>query len=39
MPNKDLYHKASNFGMKADILRYEIVYREGGIYIDVDSQR
>jgi mannosyltransferase OCH1-like enzyme len=24
--------------MKSDILRYEILYREGGIYIDIDYE-
>lgn len=37
LKNKDLYDSETNFGAKADILRYEIVYNEGGIYNDVDA--
>lgn len=35
--NKDIFLKETNYGAKADILRYEIVYNYGGIYCDVDS--
>lgn len=34
--NQILYDKASNYGEKSDILRYEILYNEGGLYIDTD---
>ncbi|MBA3752180.1 hypothetical protein H0X06_05330 [Candidatus Dependentiae bacterium] len=34
--NKKFYDLADNYGEKADILRYEILYRYGGIYLDVD---
>jgi hypothetical protein len=34
--NDDLYRQETNFGAKADILRYEIIYNEGGIYNDID---
>ena len=33
----DLYYAEHNMGAKADIARYEIVHREGGIYCDIDS--
>ncbi len=34
--NKDLFDKASSFQERADILRYEILRKYGGIYVDVD---
>lgn len=34
--NQDLYQKAPNFGVKGDILRYEILYQFGGLYADTD---
>lgn len=36
--NQDLYDDAKNFGMKSDILRYEIVYKYGGVYVDTDLE-
>jgi mannosyltransferase OCH1-like enzyme len=33
---KECYEKTNNLGEKADILRYEILYREGGVYVDHD---
>ncbi len=33
---KELYEKAQNLGEKADLLRYEILYNEGGVYVDHD---
>ncbi|NDD58240.1 MAG: hypothetical protein EBZ47_03175 [Chlamydiae bacterium] len=30
------YHKTCNFAEKSDILRYEILLREGGLYVDHD---
>jgi mannosyltransferase OCH1-like enzyme len=36
--NKDLFRKATNYGEKSDILRYEILHRFGGLYIDVDFE-
>lgn len=36
--NKDLYNTATNYGEKSDIARYEILYRLGGLYIDVDFE-
>jgi len=34
---KDLFDKEDNMGAKADIIRYEILYRNGGVYYDTDS--
>jgi mannosyltransferase OCH1-like enzyme len=34
--NQDAYDSAANYGEKSDILRYEILDREGGIYLDGD---
>lgn len=34
--NKLFYDKADNYGKKSDIARYEILYRFGGAYVDVD---
>ena len=36
--NKHLYTLAWNYGMKSDILRYEILWHYGGIYADVDVE-
>ena len=36
--NQDSYRHAPNFGMKSDILRYEILSIRGGVYIDVDYE-
>ena len=33
---KEQYEEATNFGQKADILRYELLYQKGGLYIDHD---
>jgi len=35
-PNKDLFYKASSYHERADILRYELLYKYGGLYIDTD---
>lgn len=35
---KDYFYDTSNYGEKSDVLRYEILYQEGGIYIDHDVQ-
>ena len=32
----DQIHKTKNVGQKADIFRYEILYKYGGLYIDTD---
>lgn len=34
--SKDLYNKASSYQEKSDILRYEILKKFGGLYIDLD---
>lgn len=34
--NQELYDQAINYGQKADILRYELLYRFGGFYVDMD---
>ena len=36
--NKQAYLAAPNYGQKADILRYELLQRHGGIYMDVDME-
>lgn len=30
------FNQSDNFGEKSDVLRYEILYQEGGIYVDHD---
>lgn len=37
-PNKDLFNKASSYQEKADILRYEILLKHGGLYVDFDMK-
>lgn len=34
--NEDLYRSCTNVGAKSDILRFEILHKFGGIYIDYD---
>ena len=34
---KDLVASERNIGAISDIIRYEVVYHEGGIYLDTDS--
>ncbi len=34
--NKKYYDLSKNYGEKADILRYEILFKYGGMYLDVD---
>jgi mannosyltransferase OCH1-like enzyme len=38
LKNKKLFDRASNFGYKSDLARYEILYRYGGIYVDIDFE-
>ncbi len=38
MINKDVYYQEKNYGARADILRIEILNREGGVYIDTDYE-
>ena len=32
----DCFAKSDNYGEKSDLLRYEILYQEGGVYVDHD---
>lgn len=34
--NQPLYDSARNWGERADIIRYEILHRYGGLYVDTD---
>ena len=34
--NKKLFDESTNVGAKSDILRFEILYKFGGIYMDYD---
>lgn len=34
--NRAIFNEVRNIGTKSDILRYEILYQYGGVYIDVD---
>jgi mannosyltransferase OCH1-like enzyme len=36
MANRKLFESSKNLGTKADILRYEILYKYGGLYVDTD---
>lgn len=36
--NKSVYLKMNNIRQKADLLRYEILYRYGGVYVDIDVE-
>lgn len=38
MKNRELFDSATNLGEKADIFRYEILYRHGGLYVDTDFE-
>lgn len=38
MANIDSFNQAQNWGEKADIWRYEILYRYGGVYVDIDEK-
>lgn len=38
LKNKKYFDEAINWGEKADILRYEILYQFGGVYVDVDFE-
>jgi hypothetical protein len=35
---KSLFYDSNNYGEKSDVLRYEILLQEGGIYVDHDVQ-
>jgi len=36
--NRSFYDLATNYGEKSDILKWEIVFRLGGVYIDTDFE-
>lgn len=36
--NRDIFPKCTSYAQRADIARYEILYREGGVYIDTDME-
>ncbi len=36
LQNKEMYDASKNYAQKADIARYEILYRLGGLYVDTD---
>lgn len=36
--NRCFFDKAQNYGEKSDILKWEVVYRFGGVYLDVDLE-
>lgn len=38
LTNADILPKCSNLAMRSDICRYEILYREGGVYLDTDME-
>lgn len=38
LANKHFYDATDNYGAKSDIARWEIVYRMGGVYIDMDFE-
>lgn len=36
LQNKEYYDQEKNYGAKSDLLRYELLYQFGGVYIDID---
>lgn len=36
--NQEFYDATDNYGVKSDILRWELLYHFGGVYIDVDYE-
>ena len=36
--NVEAYKAAQNYGEKSDILRYELLYKYGGLYVDTDME-
>lgn len=36
--NRKYYDEATNYAVKSDILRWEIVYQIGGVYVDMDYE-
>ncbi len=38
LDNQDLFNAATNYGEKSDILKYELLYKFGGVYADFDYE-
>ena len=38
MRNRAAFDRATNFGEKSDLLRYEVLNRYGGVYVDTDFE-
>lgn len=38
LPNLEVYNSITNYGAKSDVLRYHILNKFGGIYIDTDFE-
>lgn len=36
--NQEFYDATDNYGVKSDILRWEVVHRFGGVYVDMDFE-
>jgi len=36
--NQQYYDEAENYGVKSDLLKWEVIYSFGGVYIDVDFE-
>jgi len=36
--NREYYDTATNFGVKSDLLKWEIIYKFGGVYLDTDIE-
>jgi hypothetical protein len=37
MRNRDLFEAETNVAARVDLLRYELIYQEGGVYLDADT--
>ncbi len=38
LENQALYDAETNYGAKSDMVRYEILYSQGGVYLDIDME-
>lgn len=38
LANRDLFEYSKNWGQKSDLLRYEILHKYGGVYLDIDIE-
>lgn len=38
LQNQELYDQTENIRQKADIVRYEVLYQYGGVYVDIDME-